>query len=469
MTTQVVEIPHFVRGRTVEGGEVSFVSRDRATEFRSPTLKLDDLVWPRPETPPLYGVPMREILDFLVEAGRRMDLDTNDRLKASFEATVAVNLLSARVLEHFYRVLPAMFDRDRMEAEYRNALGDDYDSWKRFDTPDGAVQVRACPARMVHVLAGNNPGVSAQSIRQSALARGVSLFKVPSNDVGTAQALLGTLADIDATHPVTQSFAAAYWKGGDSAVEGVLYRPQFFDKIVAWGGDAAIRNLQKYVGPGLELVSMDPKVSISLIGAEAFESPQQLADVAERAARDVGNQEACTSSRYQFVEGTVEQVDEYCAALLGRLAIDRPHADAIGHAPPADVREGVDGLRYLEPEYRVWGDYSGAGLVVRSPEPVDFHPIGKTVNVVSVRSLADAVQFAGVSTQTVGCYPPERKSEVLDLLAAAGIQRFVPLGDASPARKPFAKPHDGMWVLARMVRWVVDETDAPDSRTVSGE
>ena len=31
-------------------------------------------------------------------------------------------------------------------------------------------------------------------------------------------------------------------RGGDAKVEGLLFRPQFFDKLVAWGGDAAIRS-----------------------------------------------------------------------------------------------------------------------------------------------------------------------------------------------------------------------------------
>ena len=43
------------------------------------------------------------------------------------------------------------------------------------------------------------------------------------------------------------------------AVERVLYRPQYFDKIVAWGGGDAINNVMKYIGPGFQLVSFDPK------------------------------------------------------------------------------------------------------------------------------------------------------------------------------------------------------------------
>ena len=61
----------------------------------------------------------------------------------------------------------------------------------------------------------------------------------------------------------------------------------------------AIQNVIKYLMPGLQLVSFDPKTSISMIGKEAFASEETLLDAAARTASDVGmlNQEACVCSR----------------------------------------------------------------------------------------------------------------------------------------------------------------------------
>src|SRR5690606_23704445 len=105
-------------------------------------------------------------------------------------------------------------------------------------------------------------------------------------------------------HPVLRSMSAVYWRGGDAAVEGTLYRPHYFDKIVAWGGGDAINNVIKYLGPGLQLVSFDPKTSISLIGPEGL-GDDVIDDVAERAAKDVSlfDQEACSASRFIFAQG----------------------------------------------------------------------------------------------------------------------------------------------------------------------
>lgn len=44
---------------------------------------------------------------------------------------------------------------------------------------------------------------------------------------------------------------------------------QFFDKLVAWGGGESIRHVHRYMAPGFELVTFDPKTSISIIGHKA--------------------------------------------------------------------------------------------------------------------------------------------------------------------------------------------------------
>ena len=105
--------------------------------------------------------------------------------------------------------------------------------------------------------------------------------------------------------------------------------------------------------------------------------------------------------------------------------------------------------------YRLFGTSNGAGLVIRSDEPVDFYPSAKTVNVVRVESLSDAVRYINVSTQTVGVYPNPRREAMRDRLASAGVQRVVALGSATSMIPGF--PHDGFYPLHRFVRWVNDE------------
>lgn len=458
---QILPVPHVVKGQVVHGLDVIHHSRDMGCEFATPSLDLDALVWQRRDPPPMLDVPLREIVAFLVELGKRLDFDRNDLLRQSYDGMLRVSALGPRVLENCYRDMTFMFDETLMMAEVQGSIGDPakLDGWVGHDPAGFPNRLRAFPPRLVHVMAGNAPSVAALTIVRAALTKGVHLLKLASNDLFTPTAILATMAEMDATHPVTQSFSAVYWRGGDAAIERLIYQPQYFDKLVVWGGEGAVRNAVNYIGPGFELISFDPKVSISMIGAEAIATAEAVADTAERAARDVMvfDQDACSASRYQFVEGELDDVDAYCAALAAELGKDQRLGNGQIEPTPAAIREEVEVLRSLEPIYRVFGAPDGRGLVVRSDEPVGFHPDRKTVNVVQVPSLEDAVRHVTVATQTVGIYPASRKKDLRDRLAGAGAQRIVTLGRVISTETFGGQPHDGIFPLHRMLKWIIDE------------
>ena len=293
---------------------------------------------------PAFDVPLAEIMDILVATGQWLTADPQGWVSEALEFTVRSSPLPRDVLETSYAGLGRMFvDRRSMEFQVQQELGGaaSVDGWREVATPTGRrVGVRAFPPRLVHIIAGNAPGVAAQTVIRGALTKGVHLIKIPSNDLFTATAILRGLSAVAPGHPLAQSFSAVYWRGGDAQVEGRLFRAQYFDKLVAWGGESTIRTAQKYIGPGFELVSFDPKTSISLIGREAFGSDDILTDAAERAAIDATamNQQACVSSRVQFIEGSVEQIDRFCALLQARLGVARPSCSAVGNPLPAEMR-----------------------------------------------------------------------------------------------------------------------------------
>ncbi|TDY26978.1 acyl-CoA reductase LuxC [Paraburkholderia sp. BL6665CI2N2] len=453
-------VPHVYRGRTVSGDAVTHISRDLGKGFCTPAIELDDLIWSRMQAGPAFDLPIAQVIDFLVDLGPRLHLDANPLMQQALESMVEVSPLGRRILENCYRDIPNLFARSVIEDELRISLGDArvIDGWMPRILRGRPSRLRAFPPRLVHILAGNSPMVAAMTVMRAALTKGVHLLKLPSNDLFTATAILRTMAEMDLEHPLTQSFSAAYWRGGDENVESILYRPQYFDKLVVWGGENAVRHAMRYAGPGLELVAFDPKVSISLIGREAFASDELLREVARAGAADVQsfNQDACNASRYQFIEGDEDDADRYCEKLATALGEDFRYGDGQGPVVPGDIREAVDVLREMEPIYRVFGGYDGKGLVIRSDELVDFHPICKTVNVIPVKSLRDATRFATVATQTVGIYPPHRVVEVRDALACAGVQRMVTLGE-SISDGVGGYPHDGMFPIHRFMKWISEE------------
>jgi hypothetical protein len=455
-----VRVNHFIRGKLVSGDAVRHRSRDLGADFTTPAIDLDALVTPRTQAPPLLDVKLSEIIDFLVETGERLALGRNAYLREALERVAATNPLPRRVVENLYKGARVYLSRaalmGSLEANFANSAH--LDGWvSRTDLHGKRGSIRAFPPRLIHMLAGNSPAGCVSSIAQGALVKAINLFKMPSSDPFTCVAVLRTMADIDADHPVVRSMSAVYWRGGNEAIETTLYRPQYFDRIVAWGGGDAIKNVIRYLGPGLQLISFDPKSSISMIGPEAFGSDATIEEVAESAAEDVTvfNQEACLASRFIFVEGERKGIEKFCARLLQRLGVDRETASAKAPMLPTEMREEIEMLRLMDDGYRVWGKFDGSGIVILSDKPVEFHPTGKTANVVHVGSLDEAVRYVNVATQTIGVYPPERKAMLRDRLASAGGQRVVRLGSAF--KHVMGSPHDAMFPLQRLVHWMSDE------------
>ena len=455
----LVSAPFFLRGEVLHGTDVIQTSRDLGVTLATPRIPFDRAVPPRTEVPPLLNVPLAEIIDFLVETGQRLVAKDNDHMQECIERMCRTHILPRAVVENTARHAAAYLNKRTLMAEVEQNFPDPraLDQWiPKQDYTGRKSFVRAFAPRLIHVLPGNSPGVAVKSVAQGSMVKGINLFKMSSADPFTMVAILRTMADLDPEHPIVKSMSAVYWRGGDDATERVLYRPQYFDKIVAWGGGDAINNVIKYLGPGFQLVSFDPKTSISMVGKEAFADDATLDRVADLCSADVMtlNQEACVASRFQFVEGPQGGVDRFCERLHHHIA-RRAAESGDMRKLDQDMREAVEMMAMMDDEFGVWGRTDGKGLVIRSDEPVDFPPINKTANVVRVDSLDDAVKWINVATQTVGFYPFERMADYRDRLASGGAQRIVHLGEAGPST--IGNPHDAMYPLHRFVHWMAHE------------
>ena len=95
------------------------------------------------------------------------------------------------------------------------------------------------------------------------------------------------------------------------------------------------------------------------------------------------------------------------------MGVERMSTSVYTQKVPEELREEIDTLKAFDSMYRVWGDYDGKGLVIRSEEPLD----------------------------------------VRDILASSDVQRVVTLGKASHLVPGMSR--DGFFPLHRMVRWAM--------------
>lgn len=488
MMTNSYRIPIIARGKIIDPGDdaIEFKGRGGATFIApDPHKHIHDLVLGNPVLlSDLQDTPIRDIIDFLAEAGKRLRLEDNAYLQESFELALRAGGLSEPILRGVYDALPHMFDPDSNMDLVESTIGADYlDGW--VPSPQGPhCRVRAVGTRQLHITAGNVPVVAAMTIVRGALTKSDILIKSPSNDPLTASAIMRTIIELDANHPVSKHVAVAYWKGGDEFMDQQIVRTSRIDKITAWGGMSSVKHIQKFLTPGIDLTALNPKFSMSVIGQEAMESEAAMEEAAMGVAVISGffNQTACSNTRLVYVESDTEDESLDRLAEFGRkiLTAYKKLPDFIStpvEKANDDLEAELEAVSLEDEFYTVEGDTKDGGFVVsRFPDRVDFYDQlnNRVVNIVPVENLLDVVKWCDDTTQTVGVYPENLRDRLLNPLALAGVQRLVPLQGGDPLAifaamqtLPAGMPHDGIEPLRRSVRWVIDHRPAEDVMPVS--
>lgn len=466
-------VPLLIRGEIITDNEVDFGGRRGGVTFSTPDVAahVAKLTLSAPSRMgDLYDLSFDDILDYLEALGPRLDLAKNAYLQDAFELACATSGLSKSLLTEYYRNIPAMFDRHIVSDVADRMVGLDYlNGWVEQPqglNPDARLRIRAFGSRGVHIVAGNIPVVGVTTVIRNAITRSDAIIKTPSNDPLTASAIARTMIEMAPDHPVTRHTTVAYWKGGDERVEDYLYDPRRVEKIIAWGGFAGIKHLTKYLQPGLDLITLDPKHSSSLIGPEAFADEQTLRDVALRLALDIGtmNQEGCVNARVIYVLSGTDDAGLANANRLGKAAFEAlqrlpDHVSTPHKAFDRELREEIDALSFVPDEYQVFGGKGneGALIVSQSSSPVDFarQLACRVGNIVPIDRVEEAILSVNSYTQTIGIYPDSLKAAVRDRLSYQGAQRLVSLGGAGLSQTP--GPQDGIEPLRRTVKWITDE------------
>ena len=468
-------VPLIIRGRVITDNLRTFEGRRGSVSFESPDVNayFDDIVMRNPsEMKDLYDISLEEIYDYLVELGARLSVETNPHMRKAFEISIAVSGMGRDILYSMYENMRLALNRDYLREAVETNIGSGYlEGWVKTQLNDRTTEIRAMGARSVHINAGNGVAVAMMSIMTNSLLRSDAIIKSPSNDPFTAVGLALTMIDMAPDHPLTKHFSVCYWKGGDTEFEKRLYRPTNIEKIVAWGGFASMQHIRAHLGPGMDLIALDPKLSGSLIGKEALESEETMAFVAGQLAKDVGyfNQEGCVSSRTAYVESGTDTSGITRINRFGQMVFDKIQQlpkELSGLHPSFDpvLRDEISGIRHNN-FYNIIGGHGNEGAVIVSQEnePVDFaDQLGcRVVNLVPVDSIEEALKRITVHTQTLGVYPEALKLKVRDDCGRRGAQRLTSLGCATSVG--ISQPQDAIEQMRRMLRWIVVENFSEDT------
>ena len=468
--------PMIIRGEIITENLIEVGGRGGDLVFQTPDAHryIDKLPLGNPaKLADLYALSFDDIVDYAVALGARLDLATNAHLREACELSYLTAPTTPTLVKSSYLGLRNMLTREAIVEAVESTVGIQYlEGWVKQRLIDGTeLEIRCFGSRALHIVAGNSPAVSLLTILRNMVLRSDAIIKAPSNDPFTALAIARTMVEMAPDHPLTRHLSVAYWKGGDEAFEARLYQPHNLEKIVAWGGFASMKHVSRYIQPGLELISLDPKRSASIIGAGTFASDATVQEAATRLASDIGalNQKGCVNARVVYVQcGTDAQ------GLATINAFGQAVYDALQRLPnslstpakryDAGLQAHVDALRLDDEWYRVIGGKDGEGAVIVSQlaEPVSFSTLldDRTVNLVPVDSLDEVMDAVDAYTQTVGIYPEALKDELKNRLPLYGAQRIVSLGYAVALKWP--APQDAIEPLRRMGKWISNQINSPE-------
>lgn len=469
--------PMIIRGKVITDNLIDVGGRGGDLVFQTPDAHkyIDQLPLGNPaKLADLYTLKFKDILDYCEQLGERLEFDNNPYLQEACELSYLTAPVTPSMVKGSYMGLRHMLTRESVTEQVENSVGVKYlEGWVKQRLLDGTeLDVRCFGARTLHIVAGNATGLSLLTILRNMVLRSDAIIKAPSNDPFTALAIARTMVEMAPDHPLTKHLSVAYWKGGDQAFEERLYQPQNLEKIVAWGGFNSMKHVTRYIQPGLELISLDPKRSASIIGKGTFESEATMREAALRLASDIGalNQKACVCARVVYVQSGTDEAGLENLNTFGRYVYDAMQTlpNTLSTVPKRydqGLKAEVDALRLDDEWYKVIGGQDGEGAVICSqiPESVSFATRldDRTANLVPVDELSEMMDAVDAYTQTVGVYPESIKEDLKDILPLYGAQRIVSLGYAAGLK--WAGPQDSIEPLRRMGKWIVNQIASPET------
>lgn len=340
--------------------------------------------------------------------------------------------------------------RETLEAKVRSELGG-----SPFAPADhGGTTARRAPlGTLLHVAAGNMPGLPVYSVIEGLLAGNVNLLKLPHTDGGLSLAALSLLCE---QAPELADFIYAF-DLPSSDRDSLRRLCALCDGAAVWGGDGAVASLRQLAPPGCKLIEWGHRLSFAYVSGYENE-PEELSALA-RHIMETG-QRLCSSCQVIFLDsGQRSDGERFSQAFLPYLEA----AAGAFHTPlELGARAALSGRTALlcrVVEGRAGNEvlFSGRGcsVVFRPDRELELSPMEGNVFVklLPQAELLPALRRQKGRLQTAGLIcAPEKREALTELLLRAGVTRITRAGSLSAAFP--GEAHDGEYPLRRYTRIV---------------
>jgi hypothetical protein len=414
----------------------------------------------------LKRMPVSSIIEAVDRAVQRW-LDPDYSLRQLADRTLPI--VTGWDPEMIRQGLNATFKTYRATQLHR-FVAEDFDNPKLLDEfqprPKGGFARALSPDLLVHVWAGNVPGLPLWSLISGLLVKAGSLGKVARAEPLMAGWFAQTLVEVEPR--LKDCLAVVWWPGGDSTVERQVFG--LADHVLAYGGDTTLADLRTRVPVGTPLQLHGHKLSLGLVSQEAL-GVREAQVCARQAALDVVRYEqmGCYSPQAFYVErgGRVSPRD-WCDLLATELsALQRRYP-----RPTPELSDAMNVANWVQSrawsrdahEYTVLGDEHDDWRVLFTEHAHALSPSAllRSVEVMAIDSLdtvPDLLEPGRHWLQTVGlATTPERLLPLASTLGQVGVTRVCALGSMTAPEAGWH--HDGRFSLLDLVRMVEVEQSA---------
>jgi hypothetical protein len=313
------------------------------------------------------------------------------------------------------------------------------------------------PDLLLHIWAGNVPGLPLWSLISGLLVKAGTIGKVPSAEPLLAGWFARIIAEIDPR--LGDCLAVVWWKGGDEAQERAWLKQA--DVVVAYGGNDALGAIQKLVPVTTRYLPHGHRIGFGMVSRMLLDT-RKAGALARQAAYDVVRyeQQGCYSPQTLFVErgGKVSprEFSGYVAHELASFGQKHPRrALSIEEASGVAAWRNAAELGACDGDRDLLGDARDSWSLVHVEGEQGLLPSGlnRTLSVVAVDRLDDVagliapyrnlLQSAGIAAA------PEELFRLAGLLGQVGVTRISALGSMT---SPEAGWHnDGRFNLLDLV------------------
>ena len=329
------------------------------------------------------------------------------------------------------------------------------------------------PDCLLHIWAGNVPGLPLWSLISGLLVKAGNIGKVSSSEPLFASLFVKLLIEIEPK--LSDCLAILWWEGGTTDLENILLKNA--DVVLAYGDNNTIKQIQDRTPITTRYLAYGHKISFGVISATVLDAQKSWA-VAHKAANDIAryDQHGCYSPHVFFVEfgGLIspQNFAEYIAHELSCFEnkFPRRNLNTRESIQVAEWRNNQELEAISDPKNIIMSNEVGSWTVSFSENAENFSLSGlnRTIRVIGIDSLDQIIPLISPYKkflQTVGiAASPIELFRISEQLGQNGVTRITGLGSMTAPEAGWH--HDGRFNLLDLITLTEIESSAEISSDI---